>query len=191
MNKNQRFSWRLTILSVLVILLGNAFAETIQSRLEIASDKRNTVRFSGEHAGMTFEGKFETWQASLLLPPATEPAIEATFDVSSAKTGDKTYDTTLIEEDWFDAANYPNAHFVSEKIVSRGDGEQFDVNGKLTIKNTTENVTFVLKRTGKGQLEASFSIDRLAFGMGVESDPNAEWVSQYIQIDLLLMEGGS
>ncbi|MDM7859902.1 YceI family protein [Alteromonas sp. ASW11-36] len=152
----------------------------------VVDANQSSVRFSGEHAGMTFNGQFNDWQATLVLPPAEAPSISAEFVVSSAETGDFTYDSTLPESEWFDAENYPVARFISTEITSTNSGQGYQVTGELTIKNKTRPVSFELVQSAVQLYQAEFSIDRLAFDIGVESDPDAEWVSREIAIEIQL-----
>ncbi len=147
------------------------------------SQQSGTVGFSGQHAGMDFEGKFERWQATLVLPPEDNPNITATFYMSSAKTGDSIYDSTLPEFDWFDVENHPLGKFVSTKIAVTEEGYQ--VTGDLTLKDITKPVSFMLTDNDE-KLSASFDINRLAYQIGLESDPDAEWVSKTISISMLI-----
>lgn len=143
----------------------------------------STLSFSGEHAGRAFKGQFKTWKASLTLPPDTNPSIVATFDLSSARTGNALYDETLLEEDWFNVAKYPKGKFTSTAIEKIEKG--LNVKGELTLRNKTQVVEFLLIPTKKGY-SAEWKIDRLQFDIGKDSDPSAEWVSQYIQLTLAI-----
>lgn len=147
------------------------------------NNKNSEVVFSGEHAGMPFKGVFKQWDAEVSLPPAAKPHIKANFVVSSAKTGNSTYDSTLPSGDWFDAENYPESQFESTdvKLV----GKDYKVSGLLNLRGINQPVTFTLKDQGD-RLTASFTIDRLAHKIGMESDPYAEWVSQHIKMTLTL-----
>jgi polyisoprenoid-binding protein YceI len=148
-----------------------------------SSHQSGKVGFSGEHAGMNFEGKFERWQATLILPPENNPKITATFYMSSAKTGDSIYDSTLPEFDWFNVGNHALGKFVSSKIT--GNEEGYQVWGDLTLKGITNPVSFALQDTGD-RLRASFDINRLAYQIGLESDPDAEWVSKTISMTVVI-----
>lgn len=151
---------------------------------KIDVDNTNSrVSFSGEHVGMVFDGVFEKWNASLILPPESNPAIDATFFVKSAKTGDFTYDSTLPEGDWFDVNNHPVARFTSESIELSSKG--YKVTGNLELRGVSKPQTFELKRDDK-TLRAQFVINRLDYGIGLESDPDAEWVSRDILMELSL-----
>jgi cytochrome b561 len=150
--------------------------------LDTHSDS-STLSFSGEHAGRAFKGQFKTWKASLVLPPDANPSIVATFDLSSARTGNALYDETLLEEDWFNVAKYPKGKFTSTAIEQTEKG--FKVKGELTLRNKTQVLEFVLTPTKNGY-SAEWEIDRLQFDIGKDSDPSAEWVSQYIQLTLAI-----
>jgi polyisoprenoid-binding protein YceI len=146
-----------------------------------ASQDSGLVSFSGQHAGMNFKGKFERWQATLILPPQSNTNITATFHMNSAKTGDSIYDSTLPEFDWFDVENYGLAKFVSTNIIVVG--ESYHVEGNLTLRGITNPVSFILANIDD-KLTGSFDINRLAYKIGFESDPDAEWVSKKISISM-------
>ncbi len=148
-----------------------------------SSHQTGTLSFAGQHAGMDFEGKFERWQATLILPPQNNAKITATFFMISAKTGDSIYDSTLPEFDWFDVENHALGKFVSDKIVLIEGGYQ--VLGDLTIKGLTKSVSFILA-DNKENLTARFGINRLDYRIGLESDPDAEWVDKTIFISMLI-----
>jgi polyisoprenoid-binding protein YceI len=148
-----------------------------------SSHQSGNVTFSGQHAGMNFEGNFERWEATLILPPQNNPSITATFYMGYAKTGDSIYDSTLPEFDWFDVENHPQGKFVSTQISITEDG--YRVWGDLTLKNITNPANFMLVDDGD-ILRASFDINRLAYQIGTESDPEAEWVSKTISISMLI-----
>jgi polyisoprenoid-binding protein YceI len=162
---------------MLLCLLANA-EESIK-----VDNTDSTLSFSGEHAGMAFNGVFEQWAATLVLPPSASPKIEATFDLRSAKTGDSTYDSTLPEGDWFDVENHPTGKFVSSTVES--EGENYKVSGKLTLRGVTHPVSFTLIQRGD-KLVSTFDIDRLKYKIGLDSDPEAEWVSRMIGMKMSL-----
>lgn len=159
-------------------LCGYLFAQTLQ-----VSQVSSSLSFSGEHAGRQFTGQFKQWNAELQLPPADNPKIVATFDLSSARTGNALYDETLLEEDWFNVAKTPTGKFISSGIEQTANG--FVVKGELTLRDETQPVEFLLQPTAKGY-SAEITIDRLQFDIGKNSDPSAEWVSQNIQLKVII-----
>ena len=81
---NRTFSMGM-LLSFSITIYLSLITTVVQAEIK-SSHQSGTVSFSGQHAGMNFEGKFERWQATLNLPPQSKPNIIATFYMSSAKT---------------------------------------------------------------------------------------------------------
>jgi polyisoprenoid-binding protein YceI len=151
-----------------------------QNTLDI-SQADGEVGFSGKHAGMTFKGVFLRWNAQLVLPPSKEPFVNAEFELSSAETGDSIYDETLPEDDWFDVDNHPTGVFKSTKVTQNSQG--YKVEGQLTLRGKSLPSSFLLIEDGN-RLKSTFIVDRINYGIGVESDPDAEWVDRDIQLSL-------
>jgi polyisoprenoid-binding protein YceI len=151
-----------------------------QGTLDI-SQADGEVGFSGKHAGMTFKGVFLRWNAQLMLPPSAEPFVNAEFDLSSAETGDSTYDDTLPEGDWFDVDNHPRGVFKSTQVTQEGQG--YKVEGELTLRGKSLPASFLLIEDGK-RLTSTFIVDRIDYGIGLESDPDADWVDREIHLRL-------
>lgn len=168
--------------SILVSICFVLSVKSAQSEIK-ASNQTGTIAFAGKHAGMTFEGKFERWQARLVLPPEANPVVTATFQLRHAKTGDSTYDSTLPETDWFDVKNHPLGEFVSTEVVAITTGYQ--VAGNLTLKGITKLVSFALVDKDN-KLAANFAINRLDYKIGFDSDPDADWVSETITMALVI-----
>jgi polyisoprenoid-binding protein YceI len=172
-----------TLLLPMSIVISISLLTTIAHAHINASHQSGSVGFAGQHAGMNFEGKFERWQAKLVLPPLSNPNITATFYLNSARTGDSIYDSTLPEYDWFDVENHALGKFVSTNIEVIEEGYQ--VWGDLTLKNITHPTSFMLTDNGD-KLNANFDINRLIYQIGLESDPDAEWVNKTISISMVI-----
>jgi polyisoprenoid-binding protein YceI len=182
MSLNSSFLIRMLLLPLLIVISLSLGTTVAHAELN-ANHQSSTVVFSGQHAGMHFDGKFERWQATLILPPESNPKITATFHMNSAKTGDSIYDSTLPEFDWFDVEHHALGTFVGTKITATKDG--YHVSGDLTLKGITKPLSFMLT-DNEDNLSANFDINRLAYQIGLESDPDAEWVSKTISISMLI-----
>lgn len=94
-------------------------------------------------------GVFAAKSATIVLPEnVLEATVEATVDVASIDTKDEGRDAHLRSADFFDAENYPTISFTSTGV--RAEGGDFFVDGDLTIKDVTKNVTFQLELGGFG-----------------------------------------
>lgn len=158
---------------------------TIAAPYNVIKDN-SKIKFSGTHAGNEFTGQFTDWNADIDFDvnDVNNSSVTVTFNTASAKTGNAMYDGTLPTADWFDSKNHPEAKFHSTSFKKTDDG--FAVTGDLTIRDITNPVTFdfVLEGDNPTIMSANFSIDRLQFDIGRNSDSSAEWVSQNITIDL-------
>lgn len=159
---------------------------------EYRVDNRNSqILFSGNHAGMDFSGRFEKWQADIFFDPSDLEISQftASFNTATARTGDRTYDETLLESDWFDVAKHPKAEFATTSFTQNADGT-FRADGQLTMRGITQPLAFTFSFIqGAGntaRLEGKFVLDRLAYKIGFDSDPKAEWVSREIGVVFML-----
>jgi cytochrome b561 len=150
----------------------------------------SSITFTGVHAGKAFTGKFEKWSAAIDFDPASLATSKAvvTVETGSAKTGDRTYDSSLPQEEWFNVKGFPNAVFETSAIRSVG-ADQYEAEGTLTIKGVALPVTlpFTLTVDGaKAKMEGKATLDRIVRQIGVKSDPSAEWVSKEIGVTVSL-----
>ena len=175
-----------------VLIASPALAQEELSALPAykADAKTGTLGFSGTHAGNVFNGTFGVWSAEIRFSPTalSEGRIIATIETASAKTGNAMYDGTLPSADWFDTKQYPQAKVVSTRLEKTADG--YRAEGTLTLRGKSVPVTLAFALTpadgnaASVKVEASTKLDRLAFGIGAQSDHTAEWVSREIPLTL-------
>ena len=172
------------------VLMGFFFltASLAQAQTYNIDKSASTLAFKGEHAGNVFEGTFESWDAEIVFDPATpeQGHIAARINLGTAKTGNKMYDGTLPEADWFDVKNHPLATFVSTEIHSTTAEGDYQVAGDLTIRGVTKPVrfTFTLDNPEANDVRATaeLPIKRSDFQIGMKSDPDAEWVGETVHV---------
>ena len=103
-----------------------------------------------------------------------ESSVVAEVEAASIDTRDENRDNHLRSADFFDVETYPSWSFRSTGI--RADGDDFLLDGELTIKGETRPVTFALEFNGasanplaEGKPTAGFSaeteISRKDFGL--------------------------
>jgi len=74
--------------------------------------------------------------------------VEATIDASSIDTGDETRDNHLRSGDFFSVEEHPNFTYRSTSVRQKGD--DFEVEGELTIRGVTRSVPLSLELNGVG-----------------------------------------
>ncbi|MGD9661123.1 MAG: cytochrome b/b6 domain-containing protein [Porticoccaceae bacterium] len=143
------------------------------------------IRFAGVHAGRRFNGHFGDWQAAIHIDSQApqQSFIAAVVATGSATDGVPLHDRSLPQGEWFDVANHPHATFRSTAIEPRGDN-RYGVVGILTIKtHAVELKPLILSLEGDtARISGSVEIDRAEVDMGMESDPNGQYVSRTIEI---------
>ena len=154
------------------------------------------IRFSGIHAERNFTGTFSAWSAQISFDPndLAGSKLSASFDPTSAATGNPQYDGALPTGDWFVAKTHPEVTYTSESITANGDGT-FKATGTLTIRDIAKPVTFdfTLSDLSKAPVTATaeFVVLRLDYDMGLKSDPKIEWVSNEITMNLKIVASPS
>ena len=143
---------------------------------------KSTVSAVFKQIGVAVESRFTKFGAQIDFDAANPDASKATvdIDVASFDLGDPDYNREVLKKEWFNAAQFPKASFVSTKIRGNGPGK-LEVSGKLTIKGKTTEVSFpmLVKKEGAVQVfEGSLPIRRLTFNIG-----DGEWKDTSVVAD--------
>ena len=94
-------------------------------------------------------GRFDKFEGS--IQTASDPlqsTVTADVDLSSVNTGNETRDNHIRSEDFFHIEKRPTMTFRSTGI--RPEGENFLLDGDLTLRGVTKPVTFFLELNGFG-----------------------------------------
>jgi polyisoprenoid-binding protein YceI len=177
---------RATPLSIALALSVLSFPAVAGPWTVVPADSK--IAFSGTHAGNTFKGTFEKWDAVINFDPADLASAKATVTVAlaSAKTGDATYDKTLPTPDWFDTAKGPSGVFETSQFRTTG-ADTFEADGTLAIRGFKVPVVlaFTFKASGDtAKLVGKTKLKRLDFGIGKGSDGDGSWVALDIPVDV-------
>ena len=109
--------------------------------------------FTLSHLGFSeYTGMFTQPTGTLTLDPAN-PAndrVDVTFPIAKVRTTTPELDEHLQTADFFDAAKYPTAHFVSTKVTVIGDGAA-TIDGELTFHGITKPVSLDARFVGAGK----------------------------------------
>ncbi|MFT8417797.1 MAG: YceI family protein [Acetobacter sp.] len=152
-------------------------AAQAQSGTYAVEPAHTQVGFSVLHFGFTnYYGVFSNASGSLVLN-AQAPAsskLSVTIPVASVQTTSSKLTDELKSPQWFDAAKFPNATFVSTSVKLDGQNNA-TVNGTLTLHGVTKPVTLSVHFLGAGVnpmdkkyttgFEATGTINRSDFGI--------------------------
>jgi polyisoprenoid-binding protein YceI len=134
------------------------------------------VEFAVRHMMVaTAKGRFADVQGTVQWNGAdlATAVIDVVIPVDTIDTKNEQRDGHLKSPDFFDAASFPSMTFKSTRITP-GSGNEFTIEGDLTIRGTTRPITLAAESHGQlrdpwGLDRAGFSatgkIDRLAYGL--------------------------
>ncbi|MDE0547165.1 YceI family protein [Microbacterium sp. C7(2022)] len=116
----------------------------------VLDPSHSEVTFSVRHMMISkVRGSFGVKSATITAPEnPLDATVEATVDVASVDTNDDARDTHLRSGDFFDVENHPTMEFRS--TGARIAGEDFVVDGDLTIRGITKPVSFDVEFGGFG-----------------------------------------
>ncbi|NNG25687.1 YceI family protein [Telluria aromaticivorans] len=153
------------------LLMASLLASAVASAVPLKTDPaRSSVSAVFKQMGVPVEAKFTQFTAQIDYNAAQPAASKASVDIVTASLdlGDPEYNKEVARKDWFNAAQFPKASFVSSAIAPAGAGK-LTVSGKLSIKGRSANVSFPLTlktEAGKQVFEGQLPIKRLAFNIG-------------------------
>ncbi|SAK39698.1 YceI family protein [Caballeronia hypogeia] len=143
---------------------------------------KSTVIATSKQMNVPTDGKFNKFTAQIAFDPAKPTAGTAniTIDTGSYDLGDDDYNKQVRGAEWFDAAKYPTATFVSSTIAPAG-ANKYNVTGKITIKGKSQTVTVPVTVTQQGATETFdgvLPVKRSQFDVGT-----GEWKDTSIVAD--------
>ena len=152
------------------------------------------VTFSVKHMGISFvDGSFKKFDGSVVASKAdlTDAKISFTVDVNSISTDVEQRNNHLKSDDFFNAEKYPAMTFESTSFKKLS-GNNYELSGKLTIRDVTKDVKFAVVFGGtavqQGKNKAGFSatttINRLDYN--IKYDPTGAGVAKDVKINLNL-----
>ncbi len=130
---------------------------------------KSTVTATFKQLNVPVDAKFKKFAAQIDYDAAKPANSKASLDVDigSFDLGDPEYNKEVLKKEWFNAAQFPKANFVSSTMT--GDASKLTVTGKLTIKGKTADVTFplTLKKDGNAMVfDGVLPIKRLTYNIG-------------------------
>jgi polyisoprenoid-binding protein YceI len=161
------------ILTLAIAVIGNTVSA--QSKWNVDASHSN-VKFSVSHMVISeVEGSFSGYEGTLDAPGAdfNNSTINFSVNVGTVNTNSEQRDGHLKSADFFDVTKYPTMNFKSTSF-KKTTGNNYQLEGNLTIKGVTKKVTFDVTYGGTvkdpyGNIKAGFkakgSIKRMDYGL--------------------------
>jgi len=136
------------------------------------------VSFTVRHMGISkVRGRFGDVSGEIVTSDDLgESTVTAEIDVTSVTTFNEARDGHIRTGDFFEVETHPKATFRSTGI--RHDGDDYVIDGELTLKGTTRPVTLVTEVTGLGPdayggtrvgFSAKGTVNRRDFGLSFDA----------------------
>jgi len=156
---------------------GTADVTRVQAGTYKVDSAHTQVNWKLNHLGFShFSGSFADATGTLVLDPRRPNAtrLSITIPIDRVVTTSGALDTHLKNADFFDAAKYPTATFVSTRVQATGPRAR--IAGNLTLHGVTRPVVLDARFVGAGNnprgnkalnigFEATTRVSRSAFGM--------------------------
>ncbi len=163
------------------------FSSALAVEYATVDAEASTLKFHFSQMGVTLDGSFPTFDATVQFDPDQPEAAHATLEVpiASIDTGSEEGDEEARAKKWFNTEAHPTARFESTQVKALGDNK-FEVTGNLTIKGNTREITTPVTYTpgdGTATLDGSFAIQRGDFAIGEGAWADDEVVAHEVTID--------
>lgn len=161
-----------------VLLIINPFVALAKAPQYQFDKPHCTISFKVRHTLAFLHGKFNRFEGDIRF--STQDLAHSSMRISiksaSLDTGINELNQRLINPEFFDAAQYPEIKFVSQRITHQG-GDEYALHGKLAIKGIEKDFTIPFRFLGEkpdpmhpdrlvAGFEAAFNLDRLAYHVG-------------------------
>lgn len=135
----------------------------------VAADE-SSVEFTGTQLGAEFTGAFEAFTANITFSPddLAGSSVEVLIDIASANTQNADRDSQIAAPDWFDAAQWPTAKFVTKSFTEISEGK-YEAVADLTIRDVTREVVLpfdLVIADNAADAVGVVTIKRTDFGVG-------------------------
>lgn len=132
--------------TVLAVLPAPLTAQARVAEVYTVDEAHSLLDFTTRLVGFNrVRGTFGVWQAAFGYDPSapTSGVVSFRAEVSSISTQAVDRDQHLKSSDFFDAARFPSVAFEG-RVVSAA-GTRFDIEGRLTIRDSTRTIRFPLE----------------------------------------------
>lgn len=171
-----------------VLLLSPALTNTARAELDAATSR---VGILSKQMGVPVEGDFKRFSAHIEFDPARPAQSKARveIDIASFDLGSEEFNRETRKPEWFDAAQFPRATFVSSALVPAGK-DTFQAKGRLTLKGVTQDVVIPVRyhqEAGAQVFEGVLPIRRLQFNVGSGAWKDTSTVADEVDIRFRLV----
>lgn len=180
------FSSRSRHSRIIAVIFALAVAIPALAALSKLDAAKSHISIVFKQMDVAVDAKFKKFNANIdydsSKPEKSKASIE--IDIASFDLGDPQYNQEVLKKEWFNAAQFPKASFVSSQMKAGANGK-ITVTGLLTIKGKSITTSFPLsvKKEGQSQIfDGSLPIKRLVFAIGEGEWKDTSMVADEVMI---------
>lgn len=138
------------------------------------TDQGSEITFMIKNFGIDTRGSFSGVDGTITWVPQ-DPGkclFDVSIDAATVNTDNSMRDDHLKKEAYFDVDKHPRIRFVSTGLSGPDKKGHYTIIGKLTIKDTTKDISFPFVVTALGDdliFKGSFTLNRRDFDVGGSS----------------------
>ena len=154
----------------LCLALALAFAAPALAKTWQVDAAHSALTFTNTYENVRYSGQFMRYTATIDYDPddLAHAKFDVTIDIASLDTRNDERDQAALGTDFFDAAKFPQAHFVTTSFRKAAD-DKVVAEGVLTLRGVSKPVALTVSFKPHGNtatLDVTALVQRLAFGIG-------------------------
>lgn len=185
-----------SLLALAVSSIGLVTLPAVANTYEIDTKGAHaSINFAVNHLGYSWlTGRFDTFSGEFTYDPAKPEAstVNVTIDTTSVNSNHAERDKHLRSADFLNVEKFPKATFVSTKIVTGDDKDEFDIVGDLTLNGVTKSITIEVDKVGEGKdpwggyragFEGETEINMRDFNIKMDLGPASQTVKLELHVE--------
>ncbi|EJF89093.1 cytochrome b/b6 domain-containing protein [Bartonella tamiae] len=150
----------------------------------------SSLTYGMDFSGKTENGNIGNWVANIAFDPdhLEQSRAEILIDSASISYNDSYVSGSMKDADGLDIAQFPQISVLLDQFVHQED-KHYQASGTIAIRGVEKPLTldFTFEKTGeKAHVTGRTDLERLAFGIGQQSDSSGQWLGKiiHVQFDL-------
>ena len=177
--------------AALLSICAAAWAQPVPAAAYTHALPASSVSFSATQMGVPMKGHFKTLTTQIDFMPGdlAKSHVEVAVQSASVDAGSAQTNALLAGADWLAAKADPQARFVSTQFTPDGPGRYW-VSGTFSVKGHSQPLRVQVSTHPDGKdliMDAAFTLDRTAFGLGTGSWADTSVVAAAIAVQVHLV----
>ncbi|MBI5277582.1 MAG: YceI family protein [Burkholderiales bacterium] len=175
--------------ALVIALLFGAAALPAAGQVRTIDTARSRIAFTYTvDRKIAVEGRFPRFAGDIRFDEKQpeQGSVRFEIDIAAIDTGTTDGDREARHALWFDTAKFPKATFASTALKRTGE-RRYEAAGTLAIKGKTQPLAIAFTLEPDGTATGSFTVKRLAFGVGLEQWADVAQIADEVGVKFRLV----